>query len=142
MGNMKSFEEFLIESHHGKLPFAVFVVHQFSNGEIAATTRPNDRMSDDEGISYGLPGGKVDPGEDPMEAAIRESEEEGWKVSGLTFGHSDMVQGKLVWWYRSKSAIPLKSYKERHRGIKPIQIEMGELKGFGNETAIPHTLGH
>lgn len=137
---MKDFKEFLIESHHGKTPFAVFVVHQFSNGKIAATTRPNDRMADDEGISYGLPGGKVDPGENPMQAAIRESEEEGWNVSGLIYKHSDIVQGKLVWWYHSKSAIPLERYKEKHRGIKPIQIEMGKLKGFGNEIAIPKTL--
>lgn len=121
-------------------PFAVFVVHQFSNGKIAATTRPKDRMKDDEGVSYGLPGGKVDPGENPMKAAIRESMEEGWEVSDLTHKHSDMVQGKLVWWYHAKKAFPLKEYKEKYRGIKPIQIDMNKLKGFGNETAIPSSL--
>jgi poly(A) polymerase/tRNA nucleotidyltransferase (CCA-adding enzyme) len=128
------------ETHLPENPFAVFVVHQFPNGKIAATTRPKDRMKDDEGLSYGLPGGKVDPGEDPMEAAIRESKEEGWKVSGLTQKHSDIVQGKLVWWYHAKSATPLREYKEKYRGIKPIQIGMDQLKGFGNEIAIPKSL--
>jgi len=128
------------ESVEMEYPFAVFVVHQFPNGKIAATTRPKDRMKDDEGLSYGLPGGKVDPGEDPMEAAIRESKEEGWNVSGLTQKHSDIVQGKLVWWYHAKSAIPLREYKEKYRGIKPIQIDINQLKGFGNKIAIPKSL--
>jgi len=75
-----------------------------------------------------------------MEAAIRESKEEGWKVSGLTQKHSDIVQGKLVWWYHAKSATPLREYKEKYRGIKPIQIDMDQLKGFGNEIAIPKSL--
>jgi len=139
----ESFEqkyEMLMCEYAEESPFAVFVVYQYPDGEIAATTRPKDRMMDDEGISYGLPGGKVDPDEDPIKAAIRESAEEGWKVSGLTHKHSDMVQGKLVWWFKAESATPLKNYKEKHRGIKPIKINPDVLKGFGNEIAIPRTL--
>jgi hypothetical protein len=121
-------------------PFAVFVVYQFPDGKIAATTRPKDRASDDKGVKVGLPGGKVDPGEDPMEAAIRESSEEGWRVSDLEFKHSDMVQGNLVWWYSARSARPLREYKEKYRGIIPTKVEISELKGFGNEIAIPTAL--
>jgi tRNA nucleotidyltransferase (CCA-adding enzyme) len=121
-------------------PFAVFVVHQFPDGTIAATTRPSDRSGDDEGVRYGLPGGKVDPGEDPMEAAIRESEEEGWSVNGLDFRYAAEVQGKLVWWYHAKKALPLTDYKERHRGIRPIKVGMDKLQGFGNDVAIPNSI--
>lgn len=121
-------------------PFAVFVVYQFPDLKIAATTRPKDRQSDDVGVKVGLPGGKVDPGEDPMDAAIRESREEGWEVSGLIFKHSDIVQGKTVWWYLASSAKPLKEYKEKYRGILPVRVDISELKGFGNEIAIPSTL--
>jgi hypothetical protein len=45
-----------------------------------------------------------------------------------------------VWWYHAKSATPLREYKEKYRGIKPIQIGMDQLKGFGNEIAIPKSL--
>jgi tRNA nucleotidyltransferase (CCA-adding enzyme) len=129
----------LMESYD-ESPFAVFVVYQYPDGKIAATTRPKDRIGDDGGVSYGLPGGKVDPGEDPMDAAIRESEEEGWTVSGLTHKHSALVQGKMVWWYLAMNAKPLKEYKEKYRGIKPVKISPNMLKGFGNDIAIPKTL--
>jgi len=124
-----------------KSPFAVFVVYQFPDGKIAATTRPSDRKSDDDGNGkYGLPGGKVDPGEDPMEAAIRESMEEGWIVENLELKHSDIVQGKLVWWYKANYAKPLKEYKEKYRGIIPCKVDMNKLQGFGNDIAIPKSI--
>jgi hypothetical protein len=129
-----------LKESYDESPFAVFVVYQYPDGKIAATTRPKDRMGDDNGVSYGLPGGKVDPGEDPMDAAIRESEEEGWIVSGLTHKHSATVQGKMVWWYRATNAKPLQEYKEKYRGIKPVKINPQKLKGFGNEIAILKTL--
>jgi hypothetical protein len=129
-----------LKESYNESPFAVFVVYQYPDGKVAATTRPKDRMGDDDGVSYGLPGGKVDPGEDPMDAAIRESEEEGWIISGLTHKHSAMVQGKMVWWYRATNAKPLKEYKEKYRGIKPVKINPQKLKGFGNEVALPKTL--
>jgi hypothetical protein len=139
-GGYVASDKYYKESVDGESPFAVFVVYQYPDGKIAATTRPKDRASDDKGVKFGLPGGKVDPGEDPEEAAIRESGEEGWEVSGLTFKHSDMVQGKPVWWYHAKFARPLREYKEKYRGIIPTKVDISELMAFGNERAIPASL--
>lgn len=115
-------------------PFAVFVVAKLPNGKLAATTRAKD--TGEEG-KIGLPGGKVDPGEDPLKAAYRESKEEGWKVYdvGLEPIHKDFVDGKEIWWYESSGADPLSDYNEKDRGIGPIEVEIDDIanSGFGNE---------
>lgn len=113
-------------------PFAVFVLAEVEPGLYAATTRAADRG---ELGRIGLPGGKVDPGESPEDAAIRESAEEGFKVQGpLTLIHEDFVDGKLIWWYRALSAKKLKSFKEQGR-IKPILVPLKDIaeSGYGNE---------
>lgn len=113
-------------------PFAVFcVVHR--SGLVAATTRAADRG---EGDRIGLPGGKIDAGESPVEAAIREAREEGWKVGGrATLVASRMVEGRPVLWFEFETAEPLKVFKESHRGIRPIWVTVDEIanSGYGND---------
>lgn len=107
--------------------FASFVIVRKANG-FAATTRPDGRI--------GLPGGKLEEWEDAKSAAIRESEEEGWKITGhLSFHHTAMVDGKTVAWFTAKTAKKLKSYKEKARGIKPVITSGNALakSGMGNE---------
>jgi len=114
-------------------PFAVFVVAPYQDG-YAATTRAKDRG---ESGRIGLPGGKIDPGENPVEAAVRESEEEGWQVLNINPIpiHKAIVEGKMVWWFRADSAQPLTEYKEKYRGIIPIKVDLQTIanSGYGNE---------
>jgi 8-oxo-dGTP pyrophosphatase MutT (NUDIX family) len=55
--------------------FAVFAVAPLSDGFYAATTRATDS---DEAGKIGLPSGKVNPGESPIEDLLREVAEEGY----------------------------------------------------------------
>lgn len=112
-------------------PFAVFVVAPLGNGNYAATTRAKDRGEEGK---IGLPGGKVDSGETPEAAAIREAAEEGWEIFGeLKKIHEDKVEGRLVWWFLAKKAKKLNIFKEKGR-IEPIEASLQELaeSGFGN----------
>jgi ADP-ribose pyrophosphatase YjhB (NUDIX family) len=115
---------------------AVFVVVQFDDRNFAATTRAADRG---EAGKIGFPGGKVDPGETLVEAAIRESAEEGWVVDGIESApfFSTMIDGFEVSWFRAKSATMLESYKEQHR-IKAIPASYAALvmSGYGNDLAL------
>jgi 8-oxo-dGTP pyrophosphatase MutT (NUDIX family) len=60
------------EEEHDSLPLAVCVVipHPKEDGKLLLVSRKDDPNS------FGLPGGKVDPGETPLQAAIREVSEE------------------------------------------------------------------
>jgi hypothetical protein len=114
-------------------PFAVFVIVKFSDGKYAATTRPSDRVENEK---IGLPGGKVDADENPMDAALREAEEEGWKVDNITgIAASKMVNGKPIVWFYGNNAIPLSNYKEKSRGIIPIIVDEMTIanSGYGND---------
>lgn len=113
-------------------PFAVFVVAQVAGGLYAATTRAKDRG---EAGRIGLPGGKVDPGESPEQAAIREAAEEGWRITGpLRKIHEGIVEGRLVWWFAAPRAEVLVVYKEQGR-ITPVEATLEEIasSGYGNE---------
>ena len=114
-------------------PFAVFAVANVSPSFYAATTRAADRG---ESGKIGLPGGKVDAGETPVEALIRESKEEGFVLIGVSPNpiHSQLVDGKLVQWFRAEKAIVLQDYKEIGR-IKNIVATKKEIlnSGYGNE---------
>lgn len=121
--------------------FAVFVIAEVDGG-FAATTRAEDRKADDEGISFGFPGGKVDEGESLVEAAIRESQEEGWDVSidNSVPCSVQTVQGKKVVWFKASSAVKRISFKEQGR-IVPVVVGKDSLVGFGNEQALAEA-GH
>jgi hypothetical protein len=114
-------------------PFAVFAVAPFGEGYYAATTRAADRG---ESGKIGLPGGKVDSGESPVQALIREAREEGWDISGVnpTPIHAQDVDGKHVQWFLATSATMLVDYKEKGR-ITPIRATKSAItaSGYGNE---------
>lgn len=108
--------------------FAAFVIAR-TEGGFAATTRP--KKAD----KFGLPGGKLEAGESPIEAAIREAAEEGWKISGINPMPMQawVVDRKLVLWFTATTAVRLSVYKEQGR-ITPVVIsrEMLLASGFGN----------
>lgn len=114
-------------------PFAVFAVIEIYPNHYAATTRASDRG---ESGKLGLPGGKVDPGEDPVVAVKREAEEEGWLIDGInpTPIKKELFDGKMIWWYKAKTAQKLNDFKEKGR-IEPIVANGDELAsfGYGNE---------
>jgi 8-oxo-dGTP pyrophosphatase MutT (NUDIX family) len=114
-------------------PFAVFAVVSLGSGYYAATTRAADRG---EAGKIGLPGGKVDPGETPVAALIREAAEEGWALEGVdpTPIHAQLVDGRPVQWFSVKSATMLADYKEKGR-IAPIRAHKSAIaaSGYGNE---------
>ena len=116
-------------------PFAVFVLAPSGAGTVAATTRAADRG---EAGRIGLPGGKVDAGEDPRVAALRESAEEGWLVSGLgeSPAHVALVEGRPVWWYRADSAVAIADGRHKEAGrVEPVSVTLDAVaaSGYGNE---------
>jgi len=97
----------------------------------------NNRAADrNEQGKIGLPGGKVDIGESPVQAAKRESNEEGWQVdiTNTTPIHKQLVDGKMVYWYAGENAVKLNNFKEKNR-ITPIVATIEQIlsSGYGNE---------
>lgn len=90
--------EHLIEAFIAKQPRSVVMLLTNANGEILSVSR-RGRPDD-----LGLPGGKIDPGELPLEAAIRETfEETGVKVSTaqFIFERVDKTDGRVAWCFRA-----------------------------------------
>ena len=122
------------EEEKEETPFAVFALAKVGSGAYAATTRPADRG---QAGKIGLPGGKLDPGEDPIEAVERECREEGWDI---TIKDREPIQklrvdGKMVWWYQgAPNPKMLTDYKEKHR-IVPVIVSRDAVatSGYGNE---------
>ena len=113
--------------------FAAFVVVKLPNNKIAATTRPYEKV---ENKKIGLPGGKVEKNEKPIDAAYRESEEEGWKVSRIgDIIASKMVKGKPIVYFEGFDAEKLEDYKEKENNIKAIEVSIEEISqtGYGND---------
>ena len=117
-------------------PFAVFIVAQTGN-QVCATTRAADRG---ESGKIGLPGGKVDAGEMPHQAALREAREEGWDIGNINPIpiHKALVEGKLVWWFEGSNATILTTFKEKGR-IQPVLVSQEAIanSGYGNEFLKP-----
>lgn len=115
-------------------PYAVFAVAKVEGGDgYAATTRASDTG---ETGRIGLPGGKVEHGESPVDALVRECAEEGWQIGGVASepAHVAIVDNRPVWWYMAGKAVMLDDYKEKGR-ITPIVKTIQELaeSGYGNE---------
>lgn len=114
-------------------PFAVFAVAPMGGGLYAATTRAKDRGEEGR---IGLPGGKVDPGEEPVDALIREAREEGFELIGINPVPvmTRIVDGKPIQWFTCRSAHMLGEYKEKGR-IAPFLATRDQIlsSGYGNE---------
>lgn len=108
--------------------FASFVV-AWIDDKLCGTTREDG--------TYGLPGGKLEDGESPQDAAIRESREEGWEVELICNEEisTQVVDGKQVQWFAARVLRPLENYKESKRGIRPILLTRQEVieSGMGND---------
>ena len=115
--------------------FAVFVVAKDSQGKVAMTTRPKGKSQ-----AFGLPGGKVDPGEMPYQAVVREALEEGWEVrlEDTSPFHIDIINGKRIGWFSGYVVRQLKDYKEKKRGIKTFveSVSFVAKTGYGNDLAM------
>lgn len=74
-------------------PFSAGVIMENPAGEILVLQRQNDRH---EGGTWGLPGGKVEPHEEPVVAAVRETEEEtGIRLSANTLTADGFIPFEL-----------------------------------------------
>lgn len=115
---------------------AAFLVYQDPITKLfTAVTRP-----DDDSASIGLPGGKVEPNEDEVTAALREAREEGIafeEITAITFMYTRTVGNCLVYWYKIECdrVSLLEEYLERGRDIQPILVDLNEItsSGYSNE---------
>lgn len=107
--------------------FAAFIVAKTTSGNYCAVTR---------NPGFGLPGGKVENGENPWDAAVREAREEGWDVQLIskTPIHQQNVGGKFVQWFVGANPKKLENYKEKARGIVPVTLSAQKVmdSGMGN----------
>jgi hypothetical protein len=111
--------------------FAAFFVAKSPRkpGKYAGTTRRDGKV--------GLPGGKVEAGETPLQAAVRESAEEGFLIVPIcgTPIQTKIVDGKPVQWFSGIVIKQLENYKEKKGGIRNIYLTKKQVleSGFGNE---------
>lgn len=130
----KQEEEVPVASSSPCLKQAAFVLAPIARGCVdswAVVTRPgSDKI--------GLPGGKVEQGETPANAALREALEEGWMVEGLgQCFHVAQVDGYEVHWFEAEMASPMVDFKEKGR-VEPTSATTHEVEesGMGNLQAM------
>lgn len=90
---LREFVETLVDAKNSDDVYAVCALIDGDDGRWLAVSRRDDRTA------FGLPGGKVDPGETPEEALVREVwEETGLQVQNVrhVFTHVDVTNGKKV----------------------------------------------
>ena len=108
---------------------AAMIVATTKDGDFIASTRPKDKRS--HAGEIGLVGGKLESGETPRQAAIREAGEEGWNVKGVSKKpiHHSRHGGKVIAIYSADSAKPVHNHKERRREVYPVTVTQEELAG-------------
>ena len=100
--------------------FAVFLWSKLPGGKVAGVVRKDGTVA--------LPGGKVDEGEDPVQALYRECSEEGWQVTATPeFMYYCQVEGKTVAWYKASS-----------RPCKPREGDNSSPKAISKYEALSH----
>lgn len=115
---------------------AAFVFATTASGKVAATTRPDKG----DGPRLGLPGGKLEPGEDAAKAAIREAAEEGWLVHDILhspFHIEEIGDFRCAWFKAVEEPTMLEDFKEKGR-ITPVEADYADLvtPGLGNDNAL------
>lgn len=125
--NTKNFDK--LPEHASDHPdaHAAFIVAPYKGG-IMASTRPIDKRS--KAGEFGLVGGKLNPGETALQAAVRESKEEGWIVHKPHFRPIHVKHnpdGKKIVVFAAAGARKLQDYKERDREIHQLTVSRKEL---------------
>lgn len=92
-----------------------------------SSTRPIDKR--EHPGAYGVVGGKLDPGETPLQAAIREAREEGWSVHDVaaTPVHANYHGPHKIEYFVAEGAKKLRDYKEKYREVYPMTVTSEEL---------------
>ena len=142
-------------------PKSAFLAARCLDGRWAATTRPADRG---QAGRIGLPGGKVEAGEHPAAAALREAAEEGWRIlrhvpdpqgrldhpgrwvpiapSDLIPIHEQLVEGRPVVWYAPPpGCYAVRDLSGRHKEagrVEPVRATSRQIRasGWGNDAAL------
>jgi len=104
--------------------------------QVCATTRSDNTI--------GLPGGLTEPGETPIQTALREAAEEGWDIDlsndpKIIHLLTDIVNERIVSWiFIDTTAKPKETYLEMNTYVKPIFVSIDDIKnsGRGNDLAI------
>lgn len=103
----------------------------FTDGtSILLLKRAKDGDSADYGETWGIPGGKTEKGEMPIETAVRETKEEAGSVEGTRFAQFDERDGRhvfTVFLYKVRSPFKIKLSNE-HTDSK--WIDLADLKKF------------
>jgi 8-oxo-dGTP pyrophosphatase MutT (NUDIX family) len=103
----------------------------FTDGErILLLKRAQEGAAADHGETWGIPGGKAEKGECPIDTAIRETKEEAGNVEGTRFAQFDERDGRhvfTVFLYKVRSPFEVKLSTE-HTDSRWIALK--DLKSF------------